>query len=449
MPPKQPKKSTKKPQSQQPVQEALPLEPAEKPVPETPKISVEPLALADRAARYNRHRSPLDDRPLVEQNPPAVDQKPDVQPARPLAPARVPVRVPQPRMQEAEKPAPTSEPKPRALDMAEIARRNRQVRDVAREEQPVAPRAPIPVPKRALPGHEPPVMQPKRDESMQERAARHNVLQREERLAEAKTPKPPMRQKIYQAVEKNEPDMVNRAADATKRRRATLGGPIVAAPVEELNVPPLLLPSTALVLVCRNDSARVTSRIQAWKQVLDAPDIHWWLVDLGSVDETMTLAEALHVRTLSVPGGLVQPLHTLDLVMRRVDAEVIAIVEAETYPDGTLLPLLQAVRSGQPIAVPQRYQPGMVVLAKKAWKRQNFDDVLDLNTWVKLLDRHHPQLPGEIPWRTLQSRFIARLLHASRGQQALQQVRKLGERGKQTLAHGRQLLEQTRRRLPL
>ncbi len=394
-------------QADLPLLDAAPLPPPPPPIPSAPP------ALADRAARYNRHRSPLDDRPLAEQLPPA--------PRTPL-PTRpyLHTRAPEP---ERELPA-SPDNRPKALDMAAIAARNRQARDAARDERPMAHPTPIPAARpRLTPEPVAKPAPPPRDDSMLARAARHNTLLRdEEERAQVQAAKPVEAKTPVPARGKPQPDaepMVNRAADATKRRRQALGGPLPAETHEEVSAPPLHLATTAFVLVSRNDGGRVSDRLTAWRALVEAPDVRWWLLDLGSVDESIAHAEALHASVVLVPGGAVEPMATLATLLRRVDADTVLLVDADALPDKRALRVLADVRGGKRVAALPLDRPGVLAINRTVWLRDGFAGAADLATWAQR------PLPGAVPLLLATGAFVPRLLHAPKAASALARLQPL------------------------
>ena len=373
------------------------------PVPVTP--APQP-ALADRAARYNRHRSALDDRPLAEQitHAPIAPRTP-VQ-ARPYLQAR----APEPPRDEPVR----AEMRPKALDMASIAARNRQARDAAREERPLAhPTPPSQRQRVERLAAEPSTPTPKpRDESMLARAARHNTLLRDEQERATQLAQQPVEVKSpvaqRQRLQPDNQSMVERAAEATKRRRQALGGPLPAEPVQEVQAAPMHLTTTAFVLVSRNDGGRVRDRLTAWRALVEAPDVRWWLLDLGSVDESVAHAEELHVNVLSVPGGAVEPMATLAMLLRRVEADTVIIADADAMPDKRSLRVLADVRAGQRVAAAPAERPGVLAIDASMWRRDGTGQAPDLSVWAKR------SLPGDTPLLPTSHAFIPRLLHAPR-----------------------------------
>ncbi len=391
----------------------MPVAPVVKPV--TP---VAPTALADRAARYNRHRSPLDDRPLAQQMPQTQPEP------RPLAPARPYLH---PRAPE---PVHVDESKPKALDMAAIALRNRQARDAARDERPMA--HPVPMPSARQRHERPEIATPKpeptrpRDDTMLARAARHNTLLRDEQeRSQALAQKPVETKAPVPQRQKQEPDaqsMVGRAADATKRRRQALGGPLPAETAEEMAAPPVHLATTAFVLISRNDGGRVVDRLTAWRALIEAPDVRWWLLDLGSVDDSVAHAEALHAQVVVIPGGTVAPMATLAALLRRVDADTVILADADALPDRRALRVLADVRAGRPVSAAPSDRPGVLAIDRKAWQRDGFGSATDLATWTG-----KPQ-PGAVPLLAATGPFIPRLLHAPKAMQLLAMAQPLVRR---------------------
>jgi hypothetical protein len=397
----------------------------EPPPPPAPSSAARYTSLSDRAARYGRHHGAQDDRPLAEQ----AAQAPAA--PRPLAPARPYLQPRQP--ETAATVEPRAEIRPKALDMASIAARNRQARDAAREERPMAHPVPMPAQRPRVEKPEPvkPVKPRPSDDSMLARAARHNTLLRDEQerataLAampqEVKAPVP-QRQK----PQVDDQSMVDRAADATKRRRQALGGPLPAEAAETMGAPPLHLATTAFVLVSRNDGGRVIDRLTVWRQLVEAPDVRWWLLDLGSVDESIAHAEAMHASVISVPGGAVDPMKTLDLLLRRIDADTVLIADADALPDKRALRVLADVRTGRWVAAAPLQRPGVLAINRQAWQREGFGRAPDLATWAKR------PLPGDTPLLPTAPAFIPRLLHAPRLTRLAAQVRPLVKRLRELL----------------
>ncbi len=298
--------------------------------------------------------------------------------------------------------------------MAAIAARNRLSRDAAREERPVAHPTPIPSARqrleRPVQDAPKPVAPKPNDDSMLARAARHNTLLRDEEERASALAQKPIEVKAP-VVPRTKPQaddqsMVDRAADATKRRRQALGGALPAGTPEESLTPSLHLATTAFVLVSRNDGGRVVDRFTAWRTLVEAPDVRWWLLDLGSVDESIAHAEDLHASVISVPGGAVEPMATLGLLLRRVDADTVVIADADALPDRRSLRVLTDVRHGRTVAAAPADSPGVLAIERKAWLRDGFGDAIDLTRWSK------QALPGQTPLLRATGSYVPRLLHA-------------------------------------
>lgn len=332
----------------------------------------------------------------------------------------MPPRGPEPR-EELAKP----DQRPKALDMAAIAARNRHARDAARDERPVAAPVPRPTARPRTERPEPiqPAVQRPRDDSMLARAARHNTLLRDEQeRAAVQAQKPHEAKAPVPQRQKPVPDdqsMVNRAADATKRRRNALGGPVAAETPEEMAAPPIHLTTTAFVLVSRNDGGRVVGRLTAWKSLVEAPDVRWWLLDLGSVDESVAHAEEQHVQVVAVAGGAVEPMRTLERLLRRVDADTVIIADADALPDKRALKVIAEVRAGKRVAAAPAENPGVLAIDRTAWLREGFGAAADLSAWGK------KPLPGVKPLLKATGNFVPRLLHAPKIDAVLVRARPL------------------------
>jgi hypothetical protein len=153
------------------------------------------------------------------------------------------------------------------------------------------------------------------------------------------------------------------------RRRRDAHGPAQIAPqVEPVRVPGRVrASSTAVVLVTRNHAGIVKDRLRAWQGLLEAIDTRWFVLDLGSTDESVAEAEAAHVQVLRRPGGLVRALATVDVAVRLAGADVVLIIEAAAEPHPSIIELAGVVRAGHVAAVAPERHPVALAVSSQAW----------------------------------------------------------------------------------
>jgi len=268
--------------------------------------------------------------------------------------------------------------RPKPLDMSDLAARNRQARTAGREERPAA--AATPPPETAM---------PRTALSMAERAARHTLGHRVD-AQEAPTPAasvlaPPSASPPARAAPTTDDamTMAERAADAVHRRReAAQSGSPAATPVTSPRTPDVIAGATAFFVVSRNHAGVLADRLRGWQLLLDAVDVRWGVLDLGSTDSSAAEAESVHATLLTRPGGLVDPLATLQAVLRQTSAEVIVLADAHARPGQDLLAVLQAVRNGRMAAAAPAHAPQVLALSRKAWLAKDFAKSADLRAWA-------------------------------------------------------------------
>ena len=315
--------------------------------------------MADRASRFAR-------RP-----PPAVDEVPRSAPV-PLSMAERALRAGQ---HHRAVPEPVA-PRPKPLDMAEIAERNRLARLASRGVADV----PAPPPEPAVESRP----------TMAERAARHTLQHRAQETPEAmpavERPAAP------QPVAEGTVTMAERAAEAVHRRRDAASPAQTREPIAVAAASEAVQASCAVFLVSRNHAPRVGPALQAWKQIIDSVDVRWWLLDLGSTDESVAFAEAAHVPVLFRPGGLAQPMASLDAILRAARADIVVLLDADAQPSQQLAGVLTAVRRGARVAAAPARHPVALAIATADWPTTGARDAAAwLHAHVTWLPDANPQ----------------------------------------------------------
>jgi len=311
------------------------------------------LSMAERASRFSRR-------------PPAVaDEAPRSAPV-PLSMAERALRAGQHHRTVVEPVA----PRPKPLDMAEIAERNRLARQATRGLADV-------------PALEP-AGEPRTQPSMAERAARHTLQHRVQATPEP-APDGAQRPAVAPPAAAEAVTMAERAADAVHRRREA------AAPAQTREAiagtqTDAIHASCAVFLVSRNHAPRIGAALQTWKQVIDSVDVRWWMLDLGSTDDSVALADAAHVPVLYRPGGLAQPFASLDAAVRAARADIVVVLDADAQPSQQLAAVLPAVRRGAHVAAAPARHPVALAISTANWTGRGATDTafwLQTNvTWL-------------------------------------------------------------------
>jgi hypothetical protein len=370
--PEPPKPETPKPETPKPPRRRPPKAQAEaQVVPAAPKPRTrrtKPGPSEGSPGQLDLLQPPI---PPVVPQPTKVEEKPSVveasaryprRPPPPVQPARETLSMADRarRMGQHHRPVEASAvERPKPLDMGEIAARNRMARHAVRDERVPEPRA-MPT---AAPSAEPRL---EAGRSMAERAARHSLIHRVEDKPQA--PPPPPIVQPPQPVVDDDVSMAERAAEAVRRRRDAHGPAQIAPPLEPLRVAGRAqASSTAVVLVTRNHAGIVKDRLRAWQRLLEAIDTRWFVLDLGSTDDSVAEAEAAHVQVLRRPGGLVRALATVDVAVRLAGADVVLIIEAAAEPHPSIIELAGVVRAGHVAAVAPERHPVALAVASQAW----------------------------------------------------------------------------------
>jgi hypothetical protein len=256
------------------------------------------------------------------------------------------------------------------VDMAEIARRRQQVREAteALERQQEPPRGNV---------------------SMAERAARAGMARKVvldeaavAREADQRAESERLRQERQQAADEQGPSMAERAADAVRRSREA-GGPAQVSRAE-VDAGAAVAASVAVVLVTRNHAGRVGDAFAVWRERLDAVDLRWFALDLGSVDATAAEAEAARASLVVHAGGLAAPMQALDALLRTVTADVVVLADAGAVPGAWLPDVIAQVRAGRAVVAAPAGSPMVVAIRRQAWRERPFGAAVDLNGWRAL-----------------------------------------------------------------
>lgn len=309
--------------------------------------------MADRAARYGRRAPPSSaDLPVAAAVAPLnlADRALRAGAAHRVAPERAPER-------------------PRPLSMSEIAARNHAVRTVDRAEPQTAPQT----------------AEARHTLSMAERATRHGMTHKvlhDDKLERAQAS--PSAETARPVDHADAPTMADRAADQVRRHRHADVDQVVAADVAQLaETNSLLLGAQAVVLVSRNHGNGLAQRLQQWKNAVSGVDTRWLLLDLGSTDDSVAQAEALNLKILHRPGGLVDPLATLDWALQQITCELVLVADAQFAPPAQVSLLFTALRAGSTLSLTPSDRPSLAALSRKAWQTKGFIGHRDLQTWAQ------------------------------------------------------------------
>lgn len=249
---------------------------------------------------------------------------------------------------------------PRAVDMAELAERQRQVRERARmgerDDRPPPRPAPAPI-------------------SMQERALRNRPLREEA------TPRPqPSEDTPRPTAERQPTDGLQRALEVSRHKRDADETP--RAPIE--TCAPVGHGGVTVALVSRNHQGLVAKALQQWRQVLGGTDVRWALIDLGSTDDSVAEVEDFPgIRLVLRPGGLVEPAATLQAALQQLTGDTLAVVDVQALPDPLLGDLIRQVQSGSALAVAPQQRPAMLAVSRTAWEKLGGVQVRDWQAWAQ------------------------------------------------------------------
>ncbi len=139
----------------------------------------------------------------------------------------------------------------------------------------------------------------------------------------------------------------------------------------------------SLVVVTCNDSALVGRRLDQLCQQVTAIDTRWWVLDLGSVDDSIAVAQQRRAGVVAVPGGRVRPLEALDKAMEGCGGDLVVFVDAGCADVSSIPKLVAHVRQGAWLAGPDSRRPGLVVVSREAWQKQAFAGSFDLRQWAQ------------------------------------------------------------------
>jgi hypothetical protein len=167
-------------------------------------------------------------------------------------------------------------------------------------------------------------------------------------------------------------------------------------------------------LATRNHAATVRSSLQGWRAALPQAEVQWWLLDLGSTDDTVALVEdESWLRIVHHAGGLVRPLAALAHVLRETSAEIVVLADADAPPSDVVNTLVQAVRSGPALAsAPQRY-PALLAVSRPQWLREAVSPE-SLAPWARAHGGHRRL--GAVRGVAQQTSLVQRLLPEHRGE---------------------------------
>jgi len=139
-----------------------------------------------------------------------------------------------------------------------------------------------------------------------------------------------------------------------------------------------------VVVITRNHADSLGRRVDQLRRQVTAVDTRWWILDLGSVDDSVAIAVARRATAISVPGGRVRPLASLDVAMARCGGDVVLFVDADCMDLGPLSALIRQVRDGADLAGPTARRPGMVAVSRDAWQKRSFAGNFDLFQWAQV-----------------------------------------------------------------
>ena len=140
--------------------------------------------------------------------------------------------------------------------------------------------------------------------------------------------------------------------------------------------------AVSVVVISRNHATLLADRFASLSGIITAVDTRWWLLDLGSVDPSVAVAEQHRAGVISVPGGLVEPLRTLDAAMARCGGDVVVFVDAQCPDLSAASDLVARVRAGAALVSAGGGHPAMVAIARKPWQTTSFAGAFDLRDWA-------------------------------------------------------------------
>lgn len=285
---------------------------------------------------------------------------------------------------------------PRAVDMAELAERQRLARDRARQSDRDDDGSARTVRPAAL--------------NMQERALRFRGARPDaEAAAPAAAARPliPAHSAGAPAAERHPVDGQARALEVSRHKRDA-DEPL--RPLQPMDSAPTHAHGGVVIaLVTRNDQARVATALAAWRKKLPEPDLRWAVVDLGSTDDTVaTIEDVPGIKVILQPGGLVDPAATVCAALRQITADSLLLIDVRAEPDSVAEALLRALRAGAALAIAPRVHPTLIAVARHAWVRDGERDVRDWSAWA----RRHGEIArfGAESGPQLPASLIARLL---------------------------------------
>ncbi len=306
------------------------------------------------------------------------------EPAQPRYPRRgAPVepvqrRVPQPISRPVSEPIRPAPQPPRAVDMAELADRQRQARDRAR----MGERDDRPAPRQAPPA---PI-------SMQERALRNRPLREEA------APRPQPSEDAPRPQHEHS-DSLQRALEVSRHKRDSDEAPRPMVPMETA----VGHGGVTVALVSRNHQGLVANALQQWRQVLGGTDVRWALLDLGSTDDSVAEVEDFPgIRLVLRPGGLVEPAATLQAALQQLTGDTLAVVDVQALPDPLLAEMIRQVQGGAALVVAPQQRPAMLAVSRTTWEKTG-SQVPNWQAWAeqhgglrRLGSAHGPELSASL-----------------------------------------------------
>lgn len=150
-----------------------------------------------------------------------------------------------------------------------------------------------------------------------------------------------------------------------RTRRQRFAEPAAAAPPACGPDLPAIAPRLALVLVTRNHASRLAAAVAGWRHVLPAFDLRLAVLDLGSVDGTVALAESERLEVIAAPGGLAKPVEALLQAASAAPGELILLADADAAPTASAQALVDAVRGGAAMVAAGGRRPGLMALDRR------------------------------------------------------------------------------------
>lgn len=145
---------------------------------------------------------------------------------------------------------------------------------------------------------------------------------------------------------------------------------------------PTIARTTAVFIIGCNCESTVAERVAGWRATITSLGARWRMLDLGSTDGTYAAVAELRLDVLAIPGGRVRMMQTLDRAMESVDTDSVLFVDVAAEPHALARELLLRIDEGAALALPKVRRPGVVAVARGAWRDRPFVGSYDLLDWA-------------------------------------------------------------------